>query len=72
MVYPGYHVGMSSMAVISLIWWALVVLGIVALVWLALMYARARTDEHFLDELLADGLIDKDDYLRRRKLLHAG
>lgn len=64
---------MSSMAVRLLTWWALVVMGIVALGWPALTHSCARSyGERVLDEFLADGLTDKGDYLRRRRLLRVG
>jgi putative membrane protein len=72
---PGWA-GWAMMTVSMLAFWALLVLGGLA-VWRSLgRDAQGRTNpgeaERLLDERLARGEIDEDDYTRRRGLLRSG
>jgi hypothetical protein len=70
MMYPGFQMDWSWMGVMSLIWTALAVLGVVALVWLIVVISRVEQGgSRVLDDLLARGLISTDEYQRRRALV---
>ena len=68
-MYPGIQMDMSWMLVASVIWTALAAVGVAAIVWLAVKIGRVDDGgSRVLDELFARGLIEKDDYVRRREL----
>jgi uncharacterized membrane protein len=70
MMFPQWHMDMSWMAITSFLWSFLALAAIVALVWLVLTISRADTHAHdVLDELLARGEIDADEYRRRTAVL---
>lgn len=65
-MYPGFEAGMTWMTVASLIWTALAVLAVIALVWLVVVFARVESGgRRVLDDLYARGLMNKDEYTHR-------
>ena len=66
MMYPGFQMDMTWMTVASIIWTALAILSVIALVWLVVQFARVDDGgRRVLDSLFARGLIDRDEYEHR-------
>lgn len=69
MMYPGPQMDMTWMTVMSIIWTAVAVLGVIALVWLVVVISRVEQGgSRVLDDLFARGLISSDEYQRRSAL----
>jgi hypothetical protein len=58
-------VDISLFALTSLLWWLVAAFAVVALLWLVVAFSRANTEAGLLDDLLARGIIDVDEYQRR-------
>lgn len=72
-MFPQWHMDMSWMGLTSIVWALLTVVAIVALMWLVATLSRGSATQarDVLDELLARGEIDADEYRRRRSVLAA-
>jgi uncharacterized membrane protein len=67
---PGPHMDISAMWVSSALWWLVSIAAVIALVWLVGAFLRSdREARRLLEERLARGEIDIDDYRGRVALI---